>query len=254
MSSSNTVAQSFDRAHDHYDTYARVQRDSALKLSRMVADTTSTTPESILDLGAGTGNLSRALHNFFPDAHYTLNDRSSFMLTQATQNLPPSMQVTPWIQDMNHILQAPLPFDMIVSNFALQWVPSWREIVRYSLQSAPVIAFSVLLQGTFEAWYEYVRSHSATWSPIPLPTESDVLNCVHDFDDASIYAQTYDDTYHVDTPYHNMIYLKGLGAQRHSSPTLSPSTIRSMMRDSVQRIPMTYRILHLVVVRSEHCL
>ncbi|MHC5904651.1 trans-aconitate 2-methyltransferase [Streptomyces sp. S6] len=78
------------------------------------------TPPRIADLGCGPGNVTRLLTERWPTAHVTGYDNSPQMLADATAHTTPNL-------DFAHADLATWtpaePYDLIVSNAALHWVP-----------------------------------------------------------------------------------------------------------------------------------
>ncbi|MEU5010047.1 trans-aconitate 2-methyltransferase [Streptomyces sp. NPDC021749] len=86
-------------------------------------------PARIADLGCGPGNVTTQLTLRWPDAHITGYDNSPEMLKEAETHAGPTpggghldfapADAADWTPDE--------PFDLIVSNAALQWVPNHPE-------------------------------------------------------------------------------------------------------------------------------
>ncbi|KJK59327.1 trans-aconitate 2-methyltransferase [Saccharothrix sp. ST-888] len=89
------------------------------------------TPAHIADLGCGAGNLTALLADRWPDAHITGLDNSADMLAAAREFAGPTSgggtlgfraaDAAEWIPDR--------PYDLVVSNAALQWVPNHPELL-----------------------------------------------------------------------------------------------------------------------------
>ena len=118
------VRAHFDRSAAHYDEVAVLQRscgehlDERLELIRIE-------PRTILDLGAGTGTLTRALARRYPRARVCAIDIAPAMLEQARRRLPRWRRWRGRESFVAGDIEA-LPFaddcaDLIVSNLALQW-------------------------------------------------------------------------------------------------------------------------------------
>lgn len=80
----------------------------------------------IVDLGCGTGDLTRELHERFAAASTLGVDRSGQMLARAGSSSRPGLS----------FLQADIagfspaePFDLVLSNAAIQWVPDHRALL-----------------------------------------------------------------------------------------------------------------------------
>src|SRR5260370_28120781 len=82
------------------------------------------TSESILDIGCGTGHLTKAIAE--SGAHVVGIDSSSGMIETARTTYP---DVEFLVADARNF-SFPTPFDAIFSNAALHWIPEAEEVVR----------------------------------------------------------------------------------------------------------------------------
>ncbi len=114
----------FDRAANTYDNSAVLQQNCAQQLLERLSYI-RIKPATIIDLGAGTGILSKALSERFPKARVTALDLAPAMLSVARQ------QQSFWQRwqkrqgfvcgDMEMLPFAGQSCDLIISNMALQW-------------------------------------------------------------------------------------------------------------------------------------
>ncbi|MFE9043269.1 trans-aconitate 2-methyltransferase [Streptomyces sp. NPDC012421] len=87
-------------------------------------------PARIADLGCGPGNVTALLADRWPDAHITGLDLSPEMLEKAEKDWAGTTSGGGWLDfrpaDAAHWTPDE-PYDLIVSNAALQWVPNHPE-------------------------------------------------------------------------------------------------------------------------------
>ncbi|MCM1945328.1 trans-aconitate 2-methyltransferase [Streptomyces hydrogenans] len=87
-------------------------------------------PARIADLGCGPGNVTALLADRWPDAHITGFDLSPEMLERAEKDWSGTTSGGGWLDfrpaDAAHWTPTE-PYDLIVSNAALQWVPNHPE-------------------------------------------------------------------------------------------------------------------------------
>lgn len=76
-------------------------------------------PERIIDLGCGPGNSTAVLRQRWPKARITGLDSSPEMIAAASASYPDQE----WVVGDIATWKARIPFDMVFSNAALQWVP-----------------------------------------------------------------------------------------------------------------------------------
>lgn len=245
-----TRAQSaFDRAYKTYDETAFIQARSAYALARSIVSAVKTIPSfgKVVDLGTGTGTMAKALYDYMPHAHFMLNDCSTHMLAKANCELPQTLRRTLHPGDMLDFMMQKPQTDVVVSNFALQWVQNWMDVVRYAAQSAPVVGVSLLVKGTFEDWYRYVCSQTQGWTPMMYPTISYIMDVLRTFPHKLVHYDFYEEHRAHQTPYQVMQHLKNLGAYAHTSTPIPAHILRRIYRDQATRIDITYRIIHIVL-------
>jgi trans-aconitate 2-methyltransferase len=80
---------------------------------------------SVIDLGCGPGNSTQVLAERYPQARIAGIDTSPDMIAAARRRLP---QIDFTVDDVSH-WQAPGPFDVILANAVLQWVPHHEELM-----------------------------------------------------------------------------------------------------------------------------
>lgn len=112
------VAASFSRAAGQYDSVAHLQRDvGSTLLARL--DQWQGQPETILDLGCGTGYFHAALSDRYPSARYIGLDIAQGMIDYARQRCADDCQ---WlVADAESIPIASDSVDLIFSSLAVQW-------------------------------------------------------------------------------------------------------------------------------------
>jgi malonyl-CoA O-methyltransferase len=112
------IRNKFSRAATTYDDYADTQKEAAGRLIELLP---AAAPGSILELGCGTGNLTRLLAERYPRARITALDFSEGMLTQARVKVPEE-RLTFLCRDAEHYLKSGAEkFDLVIANATLQW-------------------------------------------------------------------------------------------------------------------------------------
>jgi malonyl-CoA O-methyltransferase len=124
----------FDAAADYYHKHAVVQRKSAKKLIHFLGEPESLPEGPILELGCGTGFLSRELMQVFPNREIILSDSSENMLKICRDYLPrlKNVQFKQWDA---RALSADAPvYSMTASNFVVQWIQNPGKILNHLLR------------------------------------------------------------------------------------------------------------------------
>ncbi len=148
----NRIAAAFGRARG-YDAAAAVQRDAAARLAELVARPGVPACPAILELGCGTGFLTRSLAPAIGRARWTVSDIAPEMVERARSGL--GIEADYRVIDGEAVDPALGPFDLIVSNMAFQWFADLPgAVARLAGRLAPggTLAFSTMAAGSFTEW------------------------------------------------------------------------------------------------------
>ncbi|KYH12630.1 malonyl-ACP O-methyltransferase BioC [Neorickettsia sp. 179522] len=145
----DTVAANFSRASCSYDLVAKIQKECCYKLVAMLRERLPHfVPASVLDIGAGTGCLTKLLLSEFPDASYTMNDISYAMLNRARETV--GENVSTILGDMLKIKFS--VFDLIASSMAIHWSSDPVTVLKSACRLSKAFAFSILVQPSLYEW------------------------------------------------------------------------------------------------------
>jgi malonyl-CoA O-methyltransferase len=125
LSNKNTIANSFSKAAHHYDKYAFVQKNIAERLQSQIF-TACENPQTILDLGSGTGKLSNAISCHYPNATLTGIDLAKKMNLFAQQKRVKNNQFI--CADAESLPFANNSIDIIYSNCTIQWCENLYQL------------------------------------------------------------------------------------------------------------------------------
>ena len=114
------IKQAFSKASGTYDDAAGVQLDYAQRLADLVAKGPLAESPKILEIGCGTGALTRALRAQFDDADIFATDISETMIAAAKDQLN-DPDVRYGIVDGEQPDPTLGSYDLIVSNLTIQW-------------------------------------------------------------------------------------------------------------------------------------
>ena len=185
------VRRSFDRSAHSYDAVAVLQREVADRLLQRL-DLVKLQPQTIVDVGTGTGYCARALSSRYPQAHIFGLDLSAAMLHKARQ------QCGWWqrLRGRQHYMQADaarLPLrsdsvDLIVSSLTLQWCNDldtvFAEFYRV-LKPGGLLMFSSLGPDT-------LRELRQSWRAVDAAAHVNAFMDMHDVGDAMLRARLAD--------------------------------------------------------------
>jgi len=105
--------------------YLAFEDDRTRPVRDLVAAIPGGGARAVVDLGCGPGNSTEVLAGRFPDAEVSGLDSSAEMIAAAKQRLPGLRfgvaEITAW--------DAPGPFDVLLANAVLQWVPDHAALL-----------------------------------------------------------------------------------------------------------------------------
>lgn len=125
-----SIAESFNRAASTYDSGSEFQKAAGeFLLKETVQLTKNDNPKVIIDLGSGTGTLTKKISFFFPESNILCIDIALRMLQHAKNiNYKNNIKLISADADL-------LPFpksscDLVFSNLLLQWSPCFKTTIR----------------------------------------------------------------------------------------------------------------------------
>jgi malonyl-CoA O-methyltransferase len=170
-STAHQIAERFDRAADSYDKAARVQAQIAERLVQRAAQKLSQPPQTILDIGCGTGLVAEEVARHWPQAQITAIDQAPAMLAQVKRKL---RHVQVLAQDIGAAQLTP-EFDLILSSMALHWLLNplaallaWKN----GLRPRGRMHVAVLVEGSFQEWRDLCEAEGLQDGLWPVPKEN----------------------------------------------------------------------------------
>jgi malonyl-CoA O-methyltransferase len=115
-----SVRASFERASASYETAAALQARVAAELLERLAPF-GFAPRVVLDLGAGTGRVTRELKRQYRRALVIALDLAPGMLREARRHQRPWRRFARLCGDAQHLPLADASVDLVFSNLMLQW-------------------------------------------------------------------------------------------------------------------------------------
>jgi len=151
-----SIASGFGGASQTYDSASRLQKAMGDTLLSRIPE--SFRPESVLDLGCGTGWFTRKLTARFPEARVTGADLSPGMLAQA--EAATDRADVNWLNaDAEQLPLADQSVDLVFSNLMVQWSQQPEAVLaecQRVLRPGGLLVMSTLVDGTLrelkQAW------------------------------------------------------------------------------------------------------
>jgi len=146
------IAARFGAQAADYEAHADLQQEVAGRLAALLPDLDA---PRVLELGCGTGLLSRHLVARYPDGDFVLTDVAPAMIGQCRRNLSESQaQVTYEVMDAG-TAGGHDEFDLIVTSMTLHWVRdpvATLQRLRGLLAPGGVLLFATLGPDSFAEW------------------------------------------------------------------------------------------------------
>lgn len=229
------IGQQFGAAARTYESVAIAQKVAVDRLS--TAFRAIDLPAGpILEIGCGTGLLSRKLHQTWPDRSLICSDLSPAMLAACEQNLPRSPQLQFQVLDGATVRPEPA-YAAIASSFALQWLPDpLASLQRWQAALVPGgwLLLAVPTAGSFQVWRQLCEQLQIPFTGHPLPEAAEiqaVLSRSGQLQQGSCDRLTLPIT----NARHFFRQLKDLGATATAADPLPPQQFRRLLQAWDQR-------------------
>lgn len=123
------IRRSFQRGFQTYHSAAKIQKDIANKLAEYFVQTAQVKHlANLLEVGCGTGFLTRALLQNLSVEHWTQND----LVPESEAHVAPLLCDRSWefLPGAIETLELPQNFDLITSASAIQWIPDTPALIK----------------------------------------------------------------------------------------------------------------------------
>lgn len=156
------IIRNFSRAAHTYNDYAVVQKQVASDMVKYFPDMPQNTDISVLEIGCGTGFLTKYIKHIYPNACITVCDISKDMLKTCQDNIGTDniTYIHADAQSYDFGMNMDKKYDLIISSMTFQWFDDLPDILlRYKKLLTPTgqILFSTLTKDTFFQWYDSLR-------------------------------------------------------------------------------------------------
>ncbi|MCE7795026.1 methyltransferase domain-containing protein [Sphingobium sufflavum] len=224
------IADAFGRAARSYDDAAAPQRQAAALVADLAAQQRLPERPRILEVGCGTGILTRHIRAHWPDADLVASDLSPDMVGQAARG---AMIAGTFLSMDGEVPPFDGPwFDLILSSLAFQWfsdLPTAIERLAGLLRPGGSLFFSTMGADSFAEWR---AAHAAVGESAGTPDYPDLAalrSMLATFPDAFAFDEHWDHDFGGAKGF--LAHLKGIGA---TVPTgdhavLTPARLRSVM-------------------------
>lgn len=234
------ILHNFSQNAQSYDTHAPIQAHAARQLAFLLD--LEQKPESILEIGCGTGLLTNHLNLWNPKL-YLVSDISRAMVHRCQERIPHNNFL---VMD-GELLAIDCTFDLTVSNFTFQWFSHMESSLLELLNYSHRLAFSVPGPATFHQWAQFCHTHHLS---------SGVQNFLSMEDYKHIFAKHH--IRHMANEYHTLTFphwlafwqsIKGIGGHTPRKEHL-PQNLKALKSVLTQgEATITYDIIYCIVDR-----
>ncbi len=180
--SKDKIAANFSAAAACYDQYAVMQQQAALSLVRRLVELSpQVTSGPILEVGCGTGAVSKELVNIFPDRKLTLVDFAPGMIDINRQALAPHLSTAhhiDWQVRDAETIDIRKHYALITSSLTLQWFQNLSDTLSRlceALIPGGFLLCSYLGDGSFPEWRQACLTLGLPCTMNPLPNNHEIL-------------------------------------------------------------------------------
>ncbi len=180
MKRKQSVAARFSASAATYDNYAAVQEAVAEQLMQFAEKVPA--PAGILEIGCGTGILTKWICDHFPDADLYAVDISSEMIARAKKKLSRKRAIKWLVADVRDVTCHSF-FDLLFSSSSLHWIQPVENTFRKIntlLRPQGQCIFSCMVAGTFRELYNARRIVAPRKEKrVALPSAEAILDALY---------------------------------------------------------------------------
>ncbi len=176
----STIIRAFETAAPRYDSFASVQAEIAKTLMDTIGDEAVSNPQTILDIGCGTGLLCKEAAKRWPQASITALDASPAMLREAKRKNPNLLTLHADAASFTTTER----YDLIVSSMALHWLANPHAVLKHwqtLLQPTGVLYVALPIAGSLSEWHALCATHGVKdglWDFPPANVSDNIASSV----------------------------------------------------------------------------
>jgi malonyl-CoA O-methyltransferase len=256
------IISAFDGASPHYETAAGLQRDVAGKLAERIGRLAINESPKLLEIGCGTGFLTKSLMPVMPTANRLISDISPAMVDQCRASMPVNSEAEFIVMDgeQPNITSGVASgvggeFDLICASLVFQWFEDLeKSIVQLTAMLRPGghLAFATLVRGTFHEWHAVHQMFGLSAATPVFPSAATIDGYWPDAGIGSIEEEEILQTY--DTAHDFLMTLKAIGATtpKHDHEPLPAGSLRRILRhlDQQGSLTITYQVAYGMFTRQ----
>jgi malonyl-CoA O-methyltransferase len=232
------VENNFSKRSEIYGDIAVFQQYAANKLFDCALKALgSKKPRRILELGCGTGFLTRKILEAFPDSEFEICDISQKMLDKCKENTLSARsrmekdQVLFKCGDLDLVVDGRKnEFDLVISALTFQWIEKLLPVIRSAYKSLVYdgfLIFSSLADGTFDELRDVFGFIGEKYPGPEFLTLSELSDICSDFEEVNISTEIYEESFECALDFLRQVQMTGAG--NATGRPVSPKTLRKVL-------------------------
>ncbi|MGM0546619.1 MAG: methyltransferase domain-containing protein [Bacteroidota bacterium] len=252
------IAGSFGEAASYYDEHATVPREVADRLIASLQPWRDIIPPGpIIELGCGTGYVTKGLAELYPDQNIEATDLSDGMVKFCREKFADPENITFYQHDAEEILYEDPHYAMTVSGFTAHWfndpaqtLAQWLEITK----PGGLLLASFAGNESFPQWKKYCEELGLPFTGNQLPdVEEMVIKMSVGPAQVDYYEDTVAQSYESASDFFDDLKKLGMGAQkegRHLTSDERKLLVDHWDESTTGNITVRYHIVFLAVKRD----
>lgn len=252
------IISGFNHAADFYHEHATVQKEVANRLIASLKPWQNILPPGpIIELGCGTGFVSKQLQKMFQKRKLIFTDTAPKMLQKCKDVVTLSDNISFEVLDAETVPVGDATYAMTISSFAAQWFHNPAYILEQWLDATkPGGLLLAAFPGSesFPEWKKHTEALGLPFTGNDLPnTEEMVVKLSSDHTQVDYYEDTITQTFDEAADFFG--HLKNIGAgQQHNGRHLSPKEMRLLINHWNEQesgsITVSYHVVFLAVKKN----
>ncbi len=267
MYSKKAVSDSFSRFSSFYEEYAEAQAEAAIRLSSFIKKNLGTKKNAnmlpdgpVLEIGCGTGFVTREIIPLFPEKKFLVTDISCEMCKTCRNHLINCGTDTSGSIFAVYDGESAWPenrFSMIFSGFTIQWFTSLEDslpMLAKALKQGGILAFSFQSEGSFQEWEKACKKLDIPFTANPLPSIDSVSSILSGYGMDVVHTEcSIPVTYRSSSDFFRALKRIGAGTmtkEEHLSPAMMKRLMKKLDNSDNSGLTVTYRA-GLFFIRNE---
>lgn len=235
------IINNFNKAAITYEQHAHVQKQAAYQL---LSNIENIHPKLILELGCGTGFLTKLIKEKFSSSNYIISDIADNMLKLCKSNNYSSKSLF-CIAD-GESLPISNQLDLIISNLTFQWFQNLQSSLAFLSKHTEVLAFSTLTKNTFREWKQKHQELNIQYHILDMISLEELNNLCKKYCKSEYHIQTQTINLHFNNASDFIKNLRYTGAITSTNHYV-PSCLKKLIKVFAKGININYDIAYCVL-------